>query len=75
MSNIEYIDRPLNHWFILQVLRKRRGWEWRALLIDVDPDDFVSHRGCPYKSRWLDLGWHKSRAAAWAAAEEMRRKL
>jgi choline dehydrogenase-like flavoprotein len=64
---------PRSHvWHILDVMRKSsRGVQWTALLIDVDPDDFVNWRcdaGC---SCWLDLGRHKSRDDAWDAAEQM----
>jgi hypothetical protein len=64
---------PRSHaWHILDVMRKSgRGFQWTALLIDVDPDDFVSGRcdaGC---SCFLDLGWHKSCDNAWDVAEQM----
>ncbi len=59
-------------WCILDVMRKsNRGVQWTALLIDVDPDDFVNRRcdaGC---SCWLDLGRHKSRDDAWDTVEQM----
>jgi hypothetical protein len=59
-------------WYILSVMRKSsRGFQWTALLIGVDADDFVNRRCDAGQSCWLDLGRHKSRDDAWDAAERM----
>jgi hypothetical protein len=60
-------------WHILEVVRSSsREWDWSALLIDVDPDDFQNGRcDTVYQSCWLKLGRHKSRDDAWTVAEQM----
>jgi hypothetical protein len=41
----EYLDHPPPGWFVLDVMKKEsRKRDWVALMIDVDPDDFVNHR-------------------------------
>jgi len=64
---------PKSHaWHILEVMRtSSRGFQWTALLIDVDPDDFANRRCDSGDSCWLDLGRHKSRDNAWDAAQQM----
>ena len=64
----------LHVWHILDVMPKNnrgRKPQWTALLIDVDPDDFVERRCDASESCLLDLGRHKSRDEAWDAAEQM----
>jgi len=40
MTAIEYLDRPVPGWFVLDVVRKEtRKWNWVALMVDVHPDD------------------------------------
>jgi hypothetical protein len=37
---LEYLDPPAPGWFVLDVMRKKqRGWDWVALMVDVDPED------------------------------------
>jgi hypothetical protein len=49
---IEYLDAPPPGWFVLDVMRERaRKRDWVALLIDVDPDDFVNHRPGTHSTR------------------------
>ena len=36
----ETVNRPRAGWFTLAVMRNgSRGWDWSALMIDVEPDD------------------------------------
>jgi hypothetical protein len=45
---IEYVDRVPADWFVLDVMRsKSRGWDWVALMVDVDPDD-LKHCACEF---------------------------
>jgi hypothetical protein len=50
---IEYLDRPpAGEWFPVSLSRmKARGWDWGALLTDVDPDEL---KNCACESPlWL----------------------
>jgi hypothetical protein len=40
-AKVEALDHPPeDDWFVLDVMRaKSRGWDWTALMVDVDPDD------------------------------------
>jgi hypothetical protein len=50
MTAIEYLDRPPTGWFALSVMRtEKRNWDWAALMIDVDPDDYCN--GAFWKAR------------------------
>jgi len=71
--SVEYIDRPAPGWFALDVMRqKSRSQNWVALMIDVDPADFLAGIGVPRQGRWLRIeGKYKSRDAACDALEEM----
>jgi hypothetical protein len=75
MSAIEYLDRPPTGWFVLSVMRaKRRGWDWTALMIDVDPDDadYQSSVGRKIKQCWVRIaGKHKSHESAFRALDDM----
>ena len=74
MTTVQFLDRPPPGWFVLDVMReKARRRDWVALMIDVDPDDFITHRantkepGC-----WVRIpGKHRHRDAAWDALEDM----
>jgi hypothetical protein len=45
---IEYVDRVPADWFVPDVMRsKSRGWDWVALMVDVDPDD-LKHCACQF---------------------------
>jgi hypothetical protein len=53
VTQIEYLDRPpAGEWFPVSIARKKeRGWEWEALLTDVDPDEL---KNCTCESPlWL----------------------
>ena len=60
-------------WFILEVVRKsgRFPSRWTALLIDVEPDDYVAGIVATCTSRWLELGKHKNLDDAWHHAKEV----
>jgi hypothetical protein len=72
----EYLDapRPPPGWHVLGVVRETsRKWDWVALLIDVDPDDFVNHRPGTHSTRhrWFRIpGKHATREAAWDALDD-----
>ena len=69
---IEYLDRPPPGWFVLDVMKiNYRKTDWAAIIIDVDPDDFVARPEVRAQSRWLKLGKHKSRDDAWDHADQM----
>lgn len=59
--------------FILDVMPEsdERPHRWTALLIDVDPDEFVDWRQSASGSQWLGLGDHDSRDDAWDYAEQI----
>ncbi len=41
---VEYLGSLPSGWFVLDVMReKQRGWNWTALLVDVDPDDLKTY--------------------------------
>ena len=71
---IKLLDRPVPGWFVLDVMReKERGRDRCALMIDVDPDDFI-HRRRELRSDccWVRIpGKHRNRDAAWDVLEEM----
>lgn len=69
----EFVDRPPAGWHVLRVMRKRsRSWDWCALMIDVDPDDFREGRCRRAKECWLTIpGKHRSRDAAYDVVEAM----
>ena len=73
MSAIENFDSPPPGWFVLEVLRaESRKWDWSALMIDVDPDEYIAGRIAACRSCFVRIaGKHKNRDAAWAALEEM----
>lgn len=63
-------------WFIHEVMlkdHKARPRTWVALLIDTAPDELAAGGKAlsAAKSRWLELGGHKSRECAWAYAEQL----
>jgi hypothetical protein len=74
MNSKQVLDRPPQGWFILEVMRRRRrAWDWVALMIDVDPDDFYAGRKnltAPSCSVRIP-GKHKTYDAAREAAEDM----
>jgi hypothetical protein len=67
----EYLDRPPPGWFVLDVLKKEwRKWDWVALMIDIDFDDFQA--GAKYRSASVRIpGKHRSRDSAWKVLEDM----
>ena len=72
MSGIEWVDRPPDGWFVLDVmkLKKLRKWDWCVLMIDVDPDE---HKHCR-RAREVYVripGKHRTYEDAWEAMEEM----
>jgi hypothetical protein len=72
MTALEYLDWPPSGWFALSVMRTgKRSWDWVALMIDVDPDDY---RSGAFRAReaWVRVpGKHKSWDAAWDAFGDM----
>jgi hypothetical protein len=49
MPKLEELDRPPPGWFVLDVMRKSRTWDWVALMLDVDPEEHClgrPGRGC-----------------------------
>jgi hypothetical protein len=70
---IEELDRPPAEagWYPLAVMRKkRRGWDWVALMVDTDPDapDF----GRVIRQCWVRIrGRHRSHDAAQATLRSM----
>lgn len=72
VPRIEYLDRPAFGWFALDVMRKEaRKWNWVALMIDVDPNDYRSGdrtaRQC-----WVRIpGKHRNKDAAWDTLQEL----
>ena len=73
----EYLDRPPTGWFVLSVMRtKSCGWDWVALMIDINPDaDEFEKRALldPGHSCWVRIaGKHKSSASAHDALVDMR---
>jgi hypothetical protein len=76
MPAIETLDHcPDGDWWVLDVMRaKSRVWDWNALMIDVEPDDFRERRPGSDKARscWLRIpGKHRNRDAACAALEDL----
>jgi hypothetical protein len=71
-QQIAQLDRPPPGWFVLAVMRKGgRGWDWVALMVDIDPDCLPRHlagrREC-----WVTIpGKHKSWEAACKAFRDM----
>ena len=57
-------------WFIFEVGEQSDGPGWVALLTDVEPDQILTGE-YPTQLRWLELGEHPSRDAAWALAEQL----
>jgi hypothetical protein len=49
MAAIEYLDPPPG-WFVLDVMKVGSGWDWCALMIDVDPDEL---KHCLCKTAFL----------------------
>jgi hypothetical protein len=73
MSDCEIVDAAPAGWHVLgDVLRETcRGWDWFAMMIDVDLDEAV-RRPHDVRSVWVRIaGKHKSRDAARAALVEM----
>jgi hypothetical protein len=53
---LEYLDSPAPGWFALDVMRqKRRSQNWVALMIDVNPADFLAGICVPRQERWLRI--------------------
>ncbi len=70
---IEYLDSPPVGWFVLDIRREKRNRDWVALMIDVDPDAFISGAAFPTAPLCLVRipGAHKRRDAAWDALQDM----
>ena len=71
MSDIEWVDRPPDGWFVLDVmkLKKLRKWDWLALMIDIDSDDKHCRR---VREVYVRIpGKHRTYEDAWEAMEEM----
>jgi hypothetical protein len=74
-QRIEYFDQPPSGWFALAVMRRTcRGWDWVALMVDVDPDTDVFQvwgRRKVSECYVLIPGKHRSRASACNSLENM----
>jgi hypothetical protein len=73
---LEYLDRPTPGWKAIDVFpAKSRGWDWVALMIDVDPKALQDHYrpgGRVPQQRWMRIrGKHRKRDRAYRALEEM----
>jgi hypothetical protein len=66
----EFLDCPPYGWFAFEVVEARK-WDWIALMVDVDLDDFTErHR--PARSCWVRIpGKHRNYDAAWDALKGM----
>jgi hypothetical protein len=65
------LDRPPPGWFVFAVMRERGyGWDWIALMTDVDPD-LVPFRGSSRHALVRIPGKFRSRAAACDALPDM----
>jgi hypothetical protein len=53
--SLKTLDHPPPDWFVLTVMRaKRRGWDWVALMVDVDPDEM---KGCSFSKGSVAFLW------------------
>ena len=72
MTAIEYVDRPPPGWFVMDVMRESaRKWDWVAVMIDVDPEDFRERRA---EGRFCYVrlpGKYRNRDVAWDTLEAM----
>jgi hypothetical protein len=75
MTDLNYLDRPPAGWHVLDVMRRssRRKWDWVALMIDVDPDDFLARRADTSSPEcWVRIpGKHRTREAACEALQDL----
>jgi hypothetical protein len=73
MTAVKYLDRPPAGWFVLDVMKTNsRKRDWVALMIDVDPDDFIARRANTTKERWVRIpGKHRTWEAARDALEDL----
>jgi hypothetical protein len=54
MTAIEYLDHPPADMFVLDVMRrKKRTWDWSALMIDVPPDEHCGDGRRATRSVWV----------------------
>jgi hypothetical protein len=58
---------------VLDVMREKwRKWDWVALMIDVEPADFLAGICVPHQERWLRIkGKYQNRDAACEALNKM----
>jgi hypothetical protein len=70
---IEELDRPPAGWHPLTVMRrKRRGGDWVALMIDVDPNEYP--RGASHKVQecWVRIpGKYRNHDEVWSATWDL----
>jgi hypothetical protein len=67
MSELVELEKPPAGWFVLDVLLReaRNRWDWAAIMIDVDPDEFIARSYRTTRSCWVRIpGKHKDRDAA-----------
>jgi hypothetical protein len=74
----KYLERPPPGMFVLSVMRQARssrlgrGWDWAALMIDVDPEEHCSGERQAEHAVWVRIpGKHRDQIAAWNALEDM----
>jgi hypothetical protein len=71
------VDSPPSGWCILDVMRTQwRSWDWVALMIDVEPDEYRSGCQCSRcrtaRSCWVRIaGKHRDRDAAWVRLDDV----
>lgn len=73
MRKVEEVDRPPSGWFALSVMRKApRKWDWVALMIDVDPNEYRPAEGRRARQCYVRVrGKHRNEEAAWDAICDM----
>jgi hypothetical protein len=70
--SLQFLDLPPPGWFVLGVMKKdSRGWDWVALMVDVDPDE-IRTKGRTFRECWVPVpGKHRNLVSALNAFEEL----
>jgi hypothetical protein len=74
MTATTWLDHPPAGWFPLDVMKSGSGrkWDWCALMINVDPDDFRTRRAPTAQEAWVRIpGKHRDKEAAWEALQDL----
>jgi hypothetical protein len=71
----EYLDRWTPEWRLLWIMRYEQwSWDWAALLVDVEPEEYQSSWTIAQfaRVRWLRIpGKHRNRDSARGAFEDL----